>query len=154
MNSKLKLVPHLVDAAQLVARDADLGGIGLDWTTVPAALEGSGRDAWLHLADQFGAQPTRFREADRHAVAAFCTAVEMEAAARDALREHGVLVPGRSESDRGRPVRSPAWAMWRDAQTALRQWGRELGLSPAGRRSLAVADLPDDTREGNPFAPH
>ncbi len=59
-----------------------------------------------------------------------------------ALRQHGVLVEGRSEADRGRPVRSPAWAMWRDASTQVRQWSAELGLSPSPRARIRLPDVP------------
>lgn len=148
--SQMKLARPLrvADAAD-IARDADVGGIGLDWTTPPAGLLGSGAAAWQHLAVTFADDPTRFREGDRQAVASYCQAVEMADAAAAALREHGVLVAGRSSAELGRPVRSPAWAMWRDAQTAVRQWSTVLGLTPGARATLRLPDAPRD--DDNPF---
>lgn len=131
-----------------VARDADLGGLGLDWEVRPD-LGSAGLAAWDHLAGQFAKQPTRFREADRAAVIAYCQAREMADLAAAALREHGVLVAGRSESDRSRPVRSPAWAMWRDASVQVRQWSIELALTPSSRRRAGVVDAADGA--DNPF---
>lgn len=156
MGSKLKIAggqdrPLTVVEAEKVAVDATFGGLGIDWSVVPEDLVGVGRTAWEHLAETFASDPARFREADRRALAAYCTAVEMEARAAEALRENGVLVEGRSREDR-RPVRSPAWAMWRDAQTAVRQWGNELGLSPSSRSRLKLPE-PGGSSEGNPFAP-
>jgi hypothetical protein len=88
-----------------------LGMVEQPFVELPADLTGVGLATWEHLAATFADQPTRFREADRRAVVAYCCAVEMADEAAKALREHGVLVAGRSESDNGRPVRSPAWAM-------------------------------------------
>ncbi|MFQ6172560.1 phage terminase small subunit P27 family [Oryzobacter sp. R7] len=155
MGPKLKLLNdsplRVLDPERLVV-DATLGGNGLDWWVVPGDLEGVGRESWEHLRTTFANDPTRFREADRRAVAAYCSAVEMAAAAAAALREHGVLVDGRSNSDEGkRPVRSPAWAMWRDASTQVRQWSNELGLSPSARYRMKIAE-PGVVGEGNPFA--
>lgn len=154
MGQQLKIVGgtkplHAVDTNRLVA-DATLGGVGLDWSVVSGELVGVGQETWEHLRLTFQDDPTRFREADRAAVAAYCSAVEMAARAAEALREHGVLVDGRSRED-GRPVRSPAWAMWRDASTQVRQWSNELGLSPSSRYRMKVPE-PGVSSEGNPFS--
>jgi P27 family predicted phage terminase small subunit len=139
--------------AELLAKDADPGGIGLDLTEVPADLTGVGVRTWEHLAATFADQPTRFREADRRAVVAYCCAVEMSDEAAKALREHGVLVEGRSEAEKGRPVRSPAWAMWRDASVQVRQWSAELGLSPSSRARMRLPDDLHNPNADNPFSP-
>ena len=139
--------------AETLAKDADLGGIGLDFAEMPTDLTGVGVETWQHLAVTFADQPIRFREADRRAVAAYCCAVEMADEAARALREHGVLVEGRSEADRGRPVRSPAWAMWRDASVQVRQWSAELGLSPSARARIRLPDDQHNPNANNPFSP-
>lgn len=139
--------------ARMLAKDADLGGIGLGFAEMPADLTGVGVKTWQHLAATFSDQPTRFREADRRAVAAYCCAVEMADEAAKALREHGVLVEGRSEADKGRPVRSPAWAMWRDASVQVRQWSAELGLSPSARARIRLPDDQYNRNANNPFSP-
>ena len=90
---KLKLArsEHLQPVADgpALAADADLGGIGLDWDATPP-LSGVGLTTWQHLADTFRSQPTRFREADRPAVTAFCEVAEMRALAAEQLRAEGV----------------------------------------------------------------
>jgi P27 family predicted phage terminase small subunit len=154
MGERLKIVGGTGALAAVpaeVVKHAALGGVGLDWSTVPEDLAGAGRETWLGLAATFREDPVRFREADRRAVATYCRCVEMEAKAAAALVEHGVVVEGRSESDkRSRPVRSPAWAMWRDAQASVRQWGNELGLSPSSRSRMKVPE-PSVPGESNPF---
>ena len=148
----LKLVNPLsaVDP-DAVAVDAALGGIGLDWSDPPATLDEVARDVWEHLASTFRDDPTRFRQADRQAVATYCSAVAMEARAGEALRSEGVLVPARGDHGQ-RSVRNPAWGMWRDASTQVRQWSSALGLTPDSRRRMGVPD-PASPDEDNPFMP-
>ncbi|MBA2550040.1 MAG: P27 family phage terminase small subunit [Nocardioidaceae bacterium] len=62
-------------------------------------------------------------------------------------------MPGRSDADHDRPVRSPAWAMWRDASTQVRQWSNELGLSPSARSRMPLPDDSPADPDDNPFAP-
>ncbi len=152
---KLKLArsEHLQPVADgpALAADADLGGIGLDWDATPP-LSGVGLTTWQHLADTFRSQPTRFREADRPAVTAFCEVAEMRALAAEQLRAEGVAVEGRGDHDRGRVVRNPAWGMWRDADTSFRAWSNALGLNPTARRRAGITDATTVTAD-NPFAP-
>lgn len=153
MAGKLKLAPSvgIVDPAAVIAHDAQAGGLGIDWQREPDGMGPAAVEVWRHLAVTFADDATRFREADRTAISSYAMAVEMQAAAGDALREHGVLVEGRSSPDAGRPVRSPAWAMWRDATTAVRQWSDVLGLTPSARARMRVPDLAPSSAN-NPFA--
>ena len=131
-------------------KDATLGGIGLDWRNPPTGLDEVALGVWEHLAETFRGDPARFREGDRQAVAAYCDAVSQRQRAAAALAEHGVLVVGRSDKDKDRPVWSPAWAMWRDASTQVRQWSNELGLSPSSRARMKLPAPPADL-DDNPF---
>lgn len=153
--TKLKLArsEHLQPVADgpSLAADADLGGLGLDWDTTPR-LAGVALAAWQHLAATFRDQPTRFREADRSAVVAFCEVAGMRALAAEQLQAEGLAVQGRSEHDRARLVKNPAWSMWRDADTALRAWSNALGLNPTARRRAGIAEAPASPIN-NPFAP-
>lgn len=153
MTKQLKLANPLraVDPETL-AKDADLGGIGLDFTREPEGLSQSGQSAWQHLAATFASTPTRFREADRAAVTAYCLSVEMAERAAEALRQEGLLIDGRSSADSARSVRNPAWAMWRDANTAVRQWSVELALTPTSRQRARLDAGTDTSSEDNPFA--
>jgi hypothetical protein len=98
------------DGVTWVVVDAMVGGVGLDWETVPADVKAA-KDAleeWERLAHEFRSQPVRFREGDRRALAAYCTADAVVNLAVKELLTDGLLVDGRSRADAGRKVKSPA----------------------------------------------
>ncbi|MFB7474578.1 phage terminase small subunit P27 family [Kitasatospora sp. NPDC056184] len=138
--------------ALAVARDAELGGLGLNFADVPEQLDATGRAKWQHLAKEYEQNPTRFREGDRMAVTAYCMWSSLYLAAAADIKQRGAVVEGRSAEDRGRTVRNPYVQFAREASQQLRYWCRELGLTPDSRGRLGLADgeTPEDT--DNPFA--
>lgn len=155
---KLKLAPSMnplqaVPDEPVLARDANLGGLGMHWYDVPQQLTGEGLLEWEHLAEQFRDQPTRFREADRRAVTAYCECVDLLALATDELRGEGLMVKGRSNSDADRMVKNAAWSMWRNADTAVRAWANALALTPTARRRSGGSEAAVTSPEDNPFLP-
>ncbi|MFF1906016.1 phage terminase small subunit P27 family [Kitasatospora sp. NPDC058218] len=136
------------------AKDAEVGGLGLDWTTEPDILDVSGLTEWHRLAEVYASQPARFREGDRAAVAAYCTWWSAFAISAADVRDRGPVVEGRSDHDRGRLVKNPATVAMREASQQLRYWARELGLTVDARVRIGLADQSeqdgDDT--DNPFS--
>ena len=148
----LKLLnrPHLAAAA--VARDAAVGGNGLDFAVVPAVLDSAGRTEWARLGQVFAHDETRFREGDRAAVVAYCCYWSaFEAAAAD-VAKNGPVVPGRGDKDHDRLVKNPATVAMREAATQLRYWARELALTPDSRGRTGITDnAVEPVDDGNPF---
>lgn len=140
---------HPADAS----KDAELGGLGIDWSDIPPILDEFGRAEWQRLSRVFAHDPVRFREADRAALVAYATywAAFVRAAENVALR--GPVVPGRSDSDRERLVKNPSCTAMREAAVQLRFWIRELALSPDSRGRTGITDT-DPKRDDvdNPFA--
>lgn len=123
-----------------VARDAQLAGLGLNWSEVPEVLDEMARVEWQRLATVFVDDPVRFREGDRAALVAYCCFwSSFTTAAADVAR--------------GRLVKNPATVAMREAATQLRYWVRELALSPdsRGRTGISEAD-PNREDADNPFA--
>ena len=143
----------MVDDGTRAEQDARLAGGGLDWAEVPSGLDDDGRAAWEHLRVTFESWPTRFREGDRAAVAAYCMARSLNDRAAAALLAEGLAVEGRSSADHGRTVKSPHFMIWRDTGAALRAWCRELALTTDSRGRANVQDKPEEASDaGNPFA--
>jgi P27 family predicted phage terminase small subunit len=149
MTPRLKLA-NPMHAVPLPVEGAP-GGLGLDFETVPAHLGEVGRAAWLHVASVLTVDPVYLRELDRHALTAYCEALELREAARRQLMSDGVIVDGRSSQDRGRSVRHPSFQIWRDCDARVERWSVQLGLTRLGRHRLGqVIDREDDAT--NPFA--
>ena len=137
-----------------VAKDAVIGGLGLDWSDRPDMLDEAGLAEWDRLAAVYANDATRFREGERAAITAYCSYWSaFSAAARD-VRDRGPVVEGRSDMDRGRLVKNPATVAMREASQQLRYWARELGLTTDARVRIGLADAGDDkgSDDGNPFA--
>ncbi len=133
--------------------DAKIGGVGLDFDDEPALLDAAGLAEWRRLAGVFEDQPTRFREADRAALTAFCGFWSAYAAAAADVAARGPVVEGRGDHDRDRTVKNPATVAMREASTQLRYWARELGLTPDARARIGIAEAPtDQPGEGGPFS--
>lgn len=132
-------------------RDVPSGGLGLDLGVVPGQLGDVGRAAWAHIAATLADDPTYMRELDRHALTAYCEALELREQARVQILADGVVVEGRSSQDRGRQVRHPSFQIWRDCDARVERWSVQLGLTRLGRHRLGqVAE--HDSGEPNPFA--
>lgn len=154
-SKKSKPVPGPVVDPRVTVVDAEFGGDGFDWGTVPAGLSGVGRDTWNHLKATFGNDPARFREGDRQIITSYCQACDVMQMALDVLKEDGMTVEGRNTSDRAgdRQVRSPAYGMWRDAAHQARMDSDRLLLNPAARRRAGISDVPNQGQDDNPFMP-
>ena len=123
------------------AKDAELGGIGLDWDLVPAGLADPAATLWAELAAVFTPTPTRFRESDRSLLARYCSVSALADLAERALFADGLLVPGRSESDANRPVKNPAHQLLRDYTMLQLSLARALALGPVARTRQGIRDL-------------
>lgn len=149
----LKIKPHLAVAAAETAA-AEIGGMGLDWSTVPTVLDDDGRAEWVRLSEVFDWNQTRFREGDRAAVTAYCAYWSLFVSSTRDVTERGPVVEGRSDKDRGRLVKNPATVAMREAATQVRYWARELGLTPDARGRMGLTD--DDKKEtddaDNPYS--
>jgi P27 family predicted phage terminase small subunit len=132
--------------------DALNGGRPLDWTSVPEGLTGEGVARWESLAREFAAVPTRFREGDRGILTRLCRWYALYAQAEAAIEEDGLTVGGRSESDRNRVVKHPAWQQLREAEDRILRLERQLGLAGQSSRDRMANPLPErpDDNE-NPF---
>jgi P27 family predicted phage terminase small subunit len=141
------------DPAVRLAKEAEIGGLGLDWTDQPEILDEPGLQEWERLALVYANDATRFREGERAAVTAYCSYWSAFAAAARDVRDRGPVVEGRSDMDRGRMVKNPATVAMREASQQLRYWARELGLTTDARVRIGLTDAGDEKDDDdNPFA--
>jgi P27 family predicted phage terminase small subunit len=152
--AKRDSVLRVVDEAAQAATDAAVGGLGVNWAEVPSDVAGCADSAteWRRLAVVFADQPTRFREGDRSALAAYCVSHAVVRLAGAELLRDGLIVAGRGHGDENRRVKSPALAAWTAASGQLRFWCRELGLSPDARARQGIHEPAEAVDDGNPFA--
>jgi P27 family predicted phage terminase small subunit len=139
-----RAVPIGRDNVYLFTQDARVGGIGLDFEVVPPMLDDAGRAEFERLGVVFADQPTRFREGDRAILTAYCLTWSLYLATAAELASTGVLVKGRSESDRARMVKNPALVALTQTSSQLRYLARELGLTPDARGRMGLKDEPTD----------
>ena len=142
--SNRRAVPVGRDNVYRFATDAKVGGIGLDFEVVPAMLDDAGRAEFERLGVVFEDQPTRFREGDRAILTAYCLTWSLYLMTAAELASTGVLVKGRSESDRARMVKNPALVALTQTSSQLRYLARELGLTPDARGRMGLKDEPTD----------
>ncbi|WP_166787266.1 MULTISPECIES: phage terminase small subunit P27 family [unclassified Cryobacterium] len=128
--------------------DAKVGGTGLNFDTVPTMLDGAGAAEWVRLGEVFADQQTRFREGDRAILTAYCLTWSLYLMTAAELAGGGILVQGRSESDRARTVKNPALVALTQISSQLRYLARELGLTPDARGKMGLQDEPADTQGG------
>lgn len=140
------------EPALRIAKEAEIGGLGLDWSRQPDILDGEGLAEWLRLADVYAHDAVRFREGERAALIAYCAYWSAFCAAAADLRDRGPVVEGRSESDRGRLVKNPSTVAMREASQQLRYWARELGLTTDARVRIGLAEQDDKSDDDNPFS--
>lgn len=141
------------EPALRLAKEAEIGGVGLDWTAQPSILDEAGLHEWDRLAEVYAVDAVRFREGERAAITAYCSWWSAFAAAAEDVRDRGPVVEGRSDMDRGRMVKNPATVAMREASQQLRYWARELGLTTDARVRIGLADAGDDKNsdDDNPF---
>jgi P27 family predicted phage terminase small subunit len=131
---------------EAVRDDADprIGGIGLNFGTVPAVLDVLAAGEWDRLSHVYRQSPTRFREGDRAALTAYCVYYSAFHRAAAEVAERGPVVEGRSAKDRDRAVKNPATVAMREASMQLRYWARELGLTPDARGRSGIREYEPD----------
>src|SRR5262249_42401894 len=78
-------------------------------------------------------------ELDREAFKGFCEAVARREDASKLLAA-GILIRGRD----GPLVTNPAWRVWRGADTAVRRYAAEFGLTPAARAGIEIGERGGD----------
>jgi len=118
-----------------------IAGKGLDFGTIPEfiAIDPVALATWQHVASTFAGMPTRFRESDRTLLIEFCQTVSLVRRVRAQLDVEGLMVPGRMDT----AVKNPLTSVLNAQLGHLHRLARELGLSPAGRNMLGLADKPD-----------
>ena len=94
----------------------------------PDDMSAMERAEWDRILPELQAMDLAYA-ADRDVIRAYCSAVVRHAEAMHLVNTTGPLMRGRN----GDVVKNPAVAMARDAGSALLQFARELGLTPAAR---------------------
>ena len=125
--------------------DAKVGGLGLDFDDIPPQLAGEGLAEWSRLGVVFDGQPVRFREGDRAILIAYCATWSLYLDAVAVLAGDGLIVDGRSVTDRGRQVKNPVLVAMTQLSGQLRFLARELGLTPDSRLKLGMNDATEVT---------
>lgn len=93
---------------------------------------------------------------DRATLAAYCEVWSRLVAANREIRKHGLVVRNTSVKKDGTEsvwfTKNPAVAIVEQAETRLRQYANDFGLTPAGERNVSKRDDDRDPDEANPFA--
>ena len=103
------------------------------------------RKVWDRVMREFGDTGV-ITAADTDALRAYCEAVVRYEHAAQMLEESGPLVRG---ARRGELVKNPLHQVVRDNADLMRQYARELGLTPSARSGL---NLPQRSQEEDPLA--
>lgn len=93
---------------------------------------------------------------DRAALAAYCEVWSRWVAATRDIAKNGLTVRNESTRKDGTTsvwwTKNPAVAIAEQAETRLRQYAGEFGLTPAAERNVSKRDDERDPEEENPFA--
>lgn len=93
---------------------------------------------------------------DRASLAAYCEVWARLYAATKAIHKDGLVVRNTSVRKDGTEsvwfTKNPAVAIAEQAETRLRQYANDFGLTPAGERNVSKRDDDRDPDEANPFA--
>ena len=93
---------------------------------------------------------------DRATLAAYCEVWSRWVAAVADIRKHGLTVRNTSVKKDGTEstwfTKNPAVAIAEQAETRLRQYANDFGLTPAGERNVSKRDDDRGEHEANPFA--
>ena len=112
----------------------------------PAGMSTPARLEWRRLVDIL--EPVGLlTRLDRDVLARYCENLVLRAELLKQLEREGVTVEGY----RGSVVKHPAWQVFRDITSMLGKDGDRLGLSPAARVRMPIADLDVDDLEPDPF---
>jgi len=108
---------------------------------IPRALKGEARAEWNRVVPELEAMGV-LASIDRSLLLRYCTAWADWCELDGLLQKSSKLIRGQ----KGNLVRNPVWLLRRDAEDALMELGRQLGLSPMARlRAGVVHDRPPDT---------
>lgn len=111
----------------------------------PVSLSKPAATVWRRVMRDFGDTGV-LTAVDADALRAYCEAVARYEHAARMLEESGPLVRG---ARRGELVKNPLHQIVRDNADLMRQFARELGLTPSARTGLRVPGTPD---EGDPLS--
>src|SRR5690606_27527995 len=93
---------------------------------------------------------------DRAALAAYCEVWSRWVAATRDIAKNGLTVRNSSTRKDGTTsvwwTKNPAVAIAEQAETRLRAFANDFGLTPAGERNVSKRDDDRDPEEANPFA--
>lgn len=114
----------------------------------PEHLDGPAREEWDRITIQLG-RLGLLTQADRAAVAAYCSAYGRWVAAEKLVAKGILYTPKKSEGEAPGLVKvNPAVRVAHDAMILMHKFLSEFGLSPASRARLATTeDAPEDQYE-------
>lgn len=104
-----------------------------DLPEMPDDMDPEAQAVWRHVLRDMG-RTGIIRSADADVLRCYCEAVSRYAAASRLYAQSGPLTRGQ----RGEVVRSPLHQIVRDNSDEIRQFARELGLSPSARTGLRI----------------
>jgi P27 family predicted phage terminase small subunit len=107
----------------------------------PASLSKAAAIVWRRVMRDFGGTGV-LTAVDADALRAYCEAVARYEHAASMLEESGPLVRG---ARRGELVKNPLHQIVRDNAELMRQFARELGLTPSARTGLRVGGEEEET---------
>lgn len=108
--------------------------------TMPTGMSDAAQAVWKHVVADFGHTGV-ITAVDGEALRAYCDAVARYQHAAEMLDKSGPLVRGARHGDL---VKNPLHQVMRDNADLMRQFARELGLTPSARTNLHVGGKDDD----------
>jgi len=110
----------------------------------PDFLNDEARAEWFRIADVL-LEMRLLSQADRAALAAYCTAYARWVEAEDQVRKFGTIV---KSPDKGFPMKSPYLTIADQSLETMRKFLIEFGLTPASRSRIKV---PEDSQAADEF---
>jgi P27 family predicted phage terminase small subunit len=103
----------------------------------PKKLSAAARAFWKYYAPLLSERGI-LKLQDREALAVYCTAAARRAQAEEQIAKTGEVV----KSPSGYPIQNPWLAIANKAGEQMRQWGAELGITPAARTRVRAPISP------------
>lgn len=107
---------------------------------MPRGLDERAAQVWRRVIRDYGRTGV-LTAVDGDALRAYCEAVSRYEYAAQQLAQSGPLIRG---ARRGELVKNPLHQVVRDNADLMRQFARELGLTPAARTGIKVPEAPSD----------
>lgn len=107
---------------------------------MPRGMDAGAKVVWRRVLRDYG-ETGVLTAVDGDALRAYCEAVSRYETAAEMLATSGPLVRG---ARRGELVKNPLHQVVRDNADLMRQFARELGLTPAARTGIKVPEAPSD----------